>query len=155
MSFPFSISRLLLAALLLAGCTERPDAATQPPAKALAARQELIQQLARNIQFYHKLEDGGIYSFSNGPGQKVKTYYSRAAVRADLNRMLDSLKATGPLHMGNREDGTDTIPGPIGPPEPGTVVTTTRTSTVTSWVPGDSAATVRTRKVHSDSTDTP
>lgn len=152
MSLPLSIGRFLLVFLLLAGCTEHPDSASQPSAKALAARQELIQQLARNIQFYHKHEDGGIYSFSNAPNQKVKTYYSRPAVRTELNRMLDSLKATGPLHMGNQEDGTDTIPGPL---EPGTVVTSTNTSTVTSWMEGDSAATVRTRKVHPGSTGTP
>lgn len=76
-------------------------------------------------------------------------------MHAELNRLLDSLKATGPLRMGSREEDTDTVPSALEPSEPGTAITSTHTSTVTSWEEGDSAATVRTRKVHSDSTKAP
>lgn len=158
MSSPFPIGRFLLAAALLAGCTNHPDSATEPSAKALAARQELIRNLAAHIQYYHEDDakaaqpgwnGGGTYSFTLVPGQKAKIYHGRVAVRAALNRMLDSLKATGPVNMGNVAEETDTIPSRR------LFLTSTSTSTVTSWVEGDSAATV-TRRVHrGDSTVTP
>ena len=125
---------------------------------ALAARQELIRNLAVHIRYYHDedakasqpgWDGGGTYSFILVPGEKAKMYHGRAAVRAALNRMLDSLKATGPLRMGVREDETDTLAYRSSPND---IVTSTHTSTVTSWVEGDSAATVRVRKAHSDST---
>jgi hypothetical protein len=105
--------------MLLAGCNNHPDSATEPSAKALANRQELIRTLAAHIQYYHEEDakaaqpdwsDSGTYSFTLVPGQRAKMYHGRVAVRAALNRMLDSLKATGPLRMGNREEETDTIP---------------------------------------------
>lgn len=158
MSSVFTISRSIAAALLLFGCTKQQDSANEPTAAATTERQEVIQALARNIKFYHKSDakaaqpgwqDGGIYSFSNGPGRKAKTFQSRVAMRAELNRMLDSLKSTGPLTMGNQAEETDTIPSQ---PDPNAISTSTSTSTVTSWQEGDSAATVRVRKLRADST---
>lgn len=158
MASVFTISRAITASLLLAGCTQQPDSANEPVAAASTERQALIQALARNIQFYHKSDaeaaqpgwkNGGIYSFSNGPGRKVNTFRGRVAVRAELNRMLDSLKSTGPLHMGSQAEETDTIASRLVPTGG---VTATSSSTVTSWQKGDSAATVRVQKIHANST---
>ena len=160
MSSYFTIGQFLLASTLFIGCTNHPDSATEPSAKALAVRQELIQNLATHIQYYHEddakaaqpgWDRNGVYSFTLVPGQKAKMYHGRAAVRAALNRMLDSLKTTGPLQMGNRAEGTDTI---ALRPSPKEVSTSTHTSKVTNWVDGDSAATVRTQKTNLGSTKT-
>lgn len=119
----FGLSLLGLSAL--AGCYERehqkpaqPAEASILPYSAMTTRQALITKLARNIQFYHRFDgqidgvppDVAVYSFSHGPGRKITMYRGRAAVRAELNRMLDSLRATGPLQMGNEDEGTDTLP---------------------------------------------
>ena len=149
MSTPFAIGRFLVAPVLLFGCTTHTDSATEPAAKELAARQELIRNLATHIQYYHEedtraaqpdWDGGGIYSFTLVPGKKAKMYHGRAAVRTALNRMLDSLKNTGSLHMGNREDGTDTL---AYQPSSTDIITTTNTSRVKRGVDGDSTTITR------------
>ncbi|WP_046243371.1 hypothetical protein [Hymenobacter terrenus] len=157
--------RLLLACLLLAGCSQKTETVTEHPAKNqleshdLLLRQALIQTLARHIRQYHAddakaAQPGwdGIYSFSNGPGRDAKTYNSRAAVRAELNRMLDSLKATGPLQMGNAADDTDTISSPAASND---VPTAAPPAAVSPSTEEDSGAVFQVRKPQAPSTAAP
>lgn len=163
--------RLSWVTLFLVGCNERPDSPPDASAQNAAVRLKLTQALARNIQFYHSSDDdaaqsgwqdGRVYSISNGPGRKYQLYHSRIALRAELNRMLDSLKSTGNLRMGIPREGTDTLLSrasirslPSADSDAVPVGTSTTTSTSTTWVASDSAATVRTRTLPAEAKQTP
>lgn len=79
-------------------------------------RRNAIRLLASRLQWYHEFDsiavakpgstDGDILSI----GKKRFVFKTRKALRADLNRVLDSLRRTGPLVMGNLSEETDTMP---------------------------------------------
>ena len=53
-------------------------------------------------------QDGPV-SLQRVEGGPARVFANRAAVRADLNRLLDSLRRTGPLNM-SKAQHTDTMP---------------------------------------------
>jgi hypothetical protein len=79
------------------------------------SRQKAIRLLASRLRWYH---DGDSAAMANPGatdgevldiGKRRFVFKTRADLRADLNRVLDSLRRTGPLVMGNAKDATDTI----------------------------------------------
>ena len=91
------------------------DILTEPP--PVSPRQQTIRMLAGRINSYHNYDSLGV----SHPrvGRSVVSFRRRwfefataAENRADINRMLDSLRATGPLLMDRSSDDrqTDTLP---------------------------------------------
>jgi hypothetical protein len=91
------------------------QAATLPQADADSPRQKAIRLLASRLRWYHDRDslaeanlgstDGDILDI----GKRRFVFKTRAVLRADLNRVLDSLRRTGPLVMGNAAEATDTV----------------------------------------------
>ena len=114
---------ILLLAGAVASCREEPpkNQAEGPTANASAqteadsSRRQAIRLLASRLRWYHDTDslaaakpgatDGDILDI----GKRRFVFKTRADLRADLNRVLDSLRRTGPLVMGNVAEGTDTV----------------------------------------------
>lgn len=97
--------------------TRIPTDAELPP---VSPRQQAIRVLASRIRSYHHYDSLGVshpYP-ADSPGNIVGThgriyhFATQTEERADLNRVLDSLRATGTLRMGPRplDPRTDTLP---------------------------------------------
>ena len=112
----------ILAALSLTGCFDRTseEHSAKPSADAKieadTIRRNAVRLLASRLRWYHDNDslaaakpgstDGEILDI----GKKRFVFKTRKALRADLNRVLDSLRRTGPLIMGNISEQTDTVP---------------------------------------------
>lgn len=112
----------LLGASALSSCHTQQDQPVQPQQQALSGnellhptpRQQAIRDLAGRIRFYHEGDsiaaakpgstDGDIVDINH----RRYVFPTRVALRADLNRVLDSLRKAGPLEMGNPKNLTDT-----------------------------------------------
>lgn len=80
-----------------------------------SSRQKAVRLLASRLRWYHDSDslaaanpgstDGDILDI----GKRRFVFKTRADLRADLNRVLDSLRRTGPLVMGNIVEATDTV----------------------------------------------
>jgi hypothetical protein len=80
-----------------------------------SSRQKAVRLLASRLRWYHDSDslaaanpgstDGDILDI----GKRRFVFKTRADLRADLNRVLDSLRRTGPLVMGNVGEATDTV----------------------------------------------
>ena len=92
---------------------QQPETVSQ--AVADSPRQQAIRLLASRLRWYHDGDsaaaatpgatDGEVLDI----GKRRFVFKNRADLRADLNRVLDSLRRTGPLVMGNAREATDTI----------------------------------------------
>lgn len=122
----------LLALASLAGCYERErEKPAQPPEARILSdaellpispRQQAVRILAARIDRYHRYDSLGV-SHPDPRGGGTAFFHGRkfhfatgAEERADLNRVLDSLRATGPLQMGrgSSDPQADTLPH-LGP----------------------------------------
>ena len=121
-----SIGLSLLGLSALAGCSDwerdKPQRTethiiTDTELSPVSPRQQAIRMLAGRINSYHNYDSLGV----SHPrvGRSVVSFRRRwfefataAENRADINRMLDSLRATGPLLMDRSSDDrqTDTLP---------------------------------------------
>ena len=118
-----TFSLILTAALgFTTNCSDRTfdEHSTEPSATTEAVvdarRQNAIFILTRRLYWYH---DNDLLETAN-PGSTDKevvtinnkrfAFKTRKELRADLNRVLDSLRRTGPLVLGNHAAGTDTMP---------------------------------------------
>ena len=94
---------------------EEHSAVVSVQTDADSSRQKAVRLLASRLRWYHDTDslaaanpgstDGDILDI----GKRRFVFKTRAELRADLNRVLDSLRRTGPLVMGNVSEATDTI----------------------------------------------
>ena len=94
---------------------EEHTAAGSVQTDADSSRQKAVRLLASRLRWYHDTDslaaanpgstDGDILDIN----KRRFVFKTRVELRADLNRVLDSLRRTGPLVMGNAGEATDTV----------------------------------------------